>query len=81
MKYIIQVKSKNEIRYLQELQKGYNIIWLFEEFKENSTTFKTIAEATKKIGELIVPWGWETYIILDLETYETVKEISIRDYN
>jgi hypothetical protein len=81
MKYFIKVKSKKEIRYLQELQKGYNIIWLFEEFKENATTFETITEATKKIGELIAEWYWETYIILDLKTYEAVKEISIRDYN
>jgi hypothetical protein len=81
MKYIIQVKSKNEIRYLQELQKGYNVIWLFEEFKENATTFETITEATKKIGELIAEWYWDTYVILDLETYEPVKKISISNYN
>jgi hypothetical protein len=81
MKYFIKVKSKNEIRYLQELQKGYNVIWLFEEFKENATTFETITEATKKIGELIAEWYWDTYVILDLETYEPVKKISISNYN
>jgi hypothetical protein len=80
MKYIIQVKSKDEIRYLQELEKGYHKIWLIEEFKENATIFESVVQATIKIGELIVPWGWDTYIILELKTYETVKKISIRDY-
>jgi hypothetical protein len=93
MKYIIQVKSKDEIRYLQEFKNGYDKIWLFEENKENATIFESMGQAIIKIGELIVPWGWDTYIILELgvickggetkatKTYETVKKISISDYN
>jgi hypothetical protein len=53
---------------------------LFEEFKQNATTFETIQQATKRIGELIADWLWETYTILEEETYYPVKEISISDY-
>jgi hypothetical protein len=75
MKYIIQVKAKKEIRYLQDLH-----YWLFEEFKQNATTFETIEQATKRIGELLADWLWETYTILEEETYYPIKEISISDY-
>jgi hypothetical protein len=80
MKYIIQVKAKKETRYLQ-IRKGEQPLWLFEEYKENSTIFGTIKDATKAICEFIADWSWETYTILEEETYYPVKEISISDYN
>jgi hypothetical protein len=79
MKYIIQVKAKNETRYLQ-IRKEEQPLWLFEEYKENSTIFKTIEEAVKVIGKMFVDWLWETYTILEDKTYYPIKEISISDY-
>jgi hypothetical protein len=93
MKYIIQVKAKNETRYLQ-IRKEDQPLWLYEEFKQNATMFETIKDATKTIGEMIADWSWETYTILEVgaiceagetkateQTYYPVKEISISDYN
>jgi hypothetical protein len=80
MKYIIQVKAKKETRYLQT-RKNDQPLWLFEEYKENATIFRTIKDATKTISEFIADWSWETYTILEEETYYPVKEISISDYN
>jgi hypothetical protein len=84
MKYIIQVKSKDKINYLQNIptfRGGVEKYWLFEEYKSNATQFETIEEATKEIGKLIADWSWNTYTILEEETYYPVKEISISDYN
>jgi len=80
MKYIIRVKAKNEIRFLQ-IRKEEQPLWLFEEYKENATTFGTIKDATQTIGEFVANWSWATYTILEEETYWPVKEISISDYN
>jgi hypothetical protein len=79
MKYIIQVKAKNETRYLQ-IRKEEQPLWLFEEYKKNATIFGTIKDATKTICEFIANWSWATYTILEEETYYPVKEISISDY-
>jgi hypothetical protein len=87
MKYIIQVKTKNKVNYLENkptFKGNYLVVekyWLFEEFKENATKFENIKEATKTIGELIADWSWATYTILEEKTYYPVKEISISDYN
>jgi hypothetical protein len=100
MKYIIQVKTKNKVSYLENKPtfKGNYVrperYWLFEEYKRNATTFETIEEATKMIGELIADWSWTTYTILEVgaiceagetkateQTYYPIKEISISDYN
>lgn len=93
MKYIIQVKYKNEINYLQLqgervgqilVRKPY---WLFEEYKRNATQFETIESATKMIGELLTDWLYETYTIYEVgnieeegKRYTPIKQISVSNY-
>lgn len=91
MKYIIQVKFKNETNYLQNIKTfkgGVERYWLFEEYKRNATQFETIEEATKMIGELLADWLYDTYTIYEVgniekegNRYEPIKVILVSDYN
>ena len=90
MKYIIQVRANEEVRYLQNqstYKGGIERYWLFEEYKRNATQFDSIKEATKTISELLIDWLWATYTILEVgnieeegKRYTPIKEIFISEH-
>ena len=56
------------------------ILWLNEEQKEKATTFETIQEALKVVGELFVDWSYGVWTILEEETYYPAKQVEVSQY-